>query len=145
MLYDANKNQPVDVVYFGKLKSTDGSILHTGDDRGGGGAETDPNEVINVNLNNVPDNVVSIVFVVNSYSGESFNGIPWAFCNVEDGSNGKEIARYNLNVEGGTAKGFVAAKVYREGGEWKFHAIGEAVTGVQKTVRDIEPFARKHA
>jgi tellurium resistance protein TerZ len=86
-----------------------------------------------------------LFFVVNSYSGESFHGVPTAFCNVVDASTNKEIARYDLNTQGGDSKGFVAAKVYREGGEWKFHAIGESVSGKQRTVRDIEPHARRFA
>jgi tellurium resistance protein TerZ len=144
ILYDDSKN-PVDVVYFGQLKSKDGSINHTGDDRGGGGGDNDPNEVISVGLQNIPSNVTSVVFVVNSYTGESFQGVPWAFCNIVDAGSNSEIARYNLNTQGGECKGFVAAKVYRDGGEWKFHAIGESVSGRQKTVRDIEPLARNHA
>ena len=85
------------------------------------------------------------MFVVNSYSGETFRGVPFAFCNVVDDSNKKEIARYNLNTEGGDVLGFVTAKVYRHNNEWKFHAIGEAVKGRQKTVKDIEPQARNFA
>ncbi len=144
ILYD-NGNQPADAVWFGQLRSQDGSILHTGDDLTGGGSEQDPNEVINVNLKSVPSGVKSIVFVVNSYSGETFKGVPFAFCNVVDAGNNKEIARYNLNTEGGDYKGFVIAKVYRHDNEWKFHAIGEQCTGRQRTIRDIEPQARNFA
>jgi tellurium resistance protein TerZ len=141
IVYTDNQ-QPVDAIYFGKLNSQDGSIQHTGDDRGGGGSDQDPNEVINVNLRSVPPQVKSIVFVVNSYSGETFNGIPFAFVNVVEIATNKEIARYNLNTEGGNAKGFIIAKVYRHNNDWKFHAIGEQCTGAQRTVADIEPFAR---
>lgn len=141
ILYDEQK-QLVDVVYFGQLKSKDGSVIHTGDDRDGGGSDDDPNEIINVNLSRVPSNVTSIVFVVNSYSGETFRGVPTAFCNVLNSSSREEIARYNLNTVGDVL-GFITAKVYRHNGEWKFHAIGEPVEGRQKTVKHIEPQARK--
>jgi tellurium resistance protein TerZ len=144
ILYDDSKSN-TDRVWFSKLRSEDGSIVHTGDDRSGGGPETDPNEIIHVNLDQVPGNVKSIVFVVNSYSGEDFSGVPFAFCNVVDRSTNKEIARYNLQTDGGAYKGFVIAKVYRHGGDWKFHAIGEQCTGRQRTVDELEPFARVHA
>lgn len=142
--YDRKKNK-VDAVWFGHLTSADGSIKHTGDDRGGGGSEQDPNEVINVTLSQVPSNIMSIIFVVNSYSGESFKGIPFAFCNVLDSDNNREVARYNLNTAGGNYKGFIIAKVFREGNTWQFEAIGEPCTGRQKTINDLEPQAKRFA
>ena len=144
LVYDEGKTA-IDAVFFRKLRSDDGSIVHTGDDLTGGGSENDPNEVINVSLNAVPANVKSVVFVVNSFSGETFKGVPFAFCNVVDATTGSEVARYSLDTAGGNYKGFIIAKVYRHDGEWKFHAIGESCSGRQRTVADIEPQARNHA
>lgn len=144
LLYDGSR-EPIDAVWFGQLRSKDGSIAHTGDDRGGGGSEQDPNEVITVDLHSVPAEIQSIIFVVNSFSGETFKGIPFAFCNVVDAANNKEIARYNLQTDGGSHQGFIIAKAYRHDGEWKFHAIGEQCSGQQRTIRDIEPQARNFA
>lgn len=140
IIFDQAK-RPLDVVYFGQLQSRDGSVRHTGDDRAGGGKETDPNEVINVDLSRVPAEATSIVFVVNSYSGETFKGIPWAFCNVVDLSGHNEVARFNLSTDGGAHRGFVIAKVGREGAAWAFHAIGEVCAGRQQTIEDILPQA----
>ena len=144
ILYNSSK-EAVDVVFFKKLSSNDGSIIHSGDDRGGGGSEQEPNEVISVFLNKVPENIQSIVFVVNSFSGETFSGIPFAFCNVTDSTNNKETARYNLSTDGVDYKGFIIAKVQRQENLWKFHAIGEPCSGRQQTLEHIEPLARRHA
>ncbi len=145
ILYGGNK-VAIDTVWFGKLQSSDRSVQHTGDDLVGGGGENEPNEVINVDLSRVPSQVDSIVFVVNSYSGETFEGVPFAFCNVADLSSGStEVARYNLQTDGGSHKGFVIAKLRRDGGSWSFEAIGERCTGRQQTVEDIEPQARAFA
>lgn len=144
ILFDQSR-KPIDVVYFGQLRSKDGSIRHTGDDRAGGGKETDPNEVINVDLTKVPSEASSIVFVVNSYSGETFKGIPWAFCNVVDMSGNSEVARFNLSTDGGAHRGFVIAKVNRDGGQWAFEAIGEVCSGRQQTIEDILPQAAQFA
>lgn len=144
LLFDSSK-ELVDAVFFGKLRSSDGSILHTGDDLTGGGSQNDPNEVINVDLQSVPNGVTSIVFVVNSYSGETFDGVPSAFCNVQDRDKGSEIARYSLTTDGGNQKGFVIAKVCRDGNEWSFAAIGESCSGRQRTVQDIRPQAQRFA
>lgn len=137
--------QPVDSVWWRQLRSQEGSVVHTGDDLAGGGGEDDPNEVINVDLRSVPTEVRSIVFVVNSYSGETFDGIPFAFCNVVDASTQKEVARYNLHTRGGSARGFIIAKVSRTGSGWSFEAIGEQASGRQQTIQDIEMQARQYA
>jgi tellurium resistance protein TerZ len=145
ILYDGNQSA-TDVVWFQQLKSHDGSVEHTGDDVVGGGKEGEPNEVINVALDRLPSQIQSIVFVVNSYSGETFKGVPFAFCNVADLSSGSaQVARYNLQTDGGDYKGFIIAKLKRTDGGWSFEAIGEPCTGRQQTVGDIEPQARQHA
>ncbi len=145
VLYSGDKTA-IDTIWFGNLQSSDGSVRHTGDDRAGGGREDEPNEVINVDLSLLPSQVKSIVFVVNSYSGETFEGVPFAFCNVVDLSSGSaEVVRYNLQTDGGSHKGFIIAKLRRDGDGWNFEAIGEHSTGRQQTVRDIEPQARVFA
>ena len=143
ILFDKLDNV-IDMVWFKQLHSSDGSVVHTGDDRGGGGDENTANEIITLDLTSVPLDVKNIVFVVNSYSGETFSGIPSAFCNILNNKDNSEFARYNLSVSGGSERGFIAARVYRDNGEWNFEAIGEAVSGQQQSVRDIIPQAKNH-
>lgn len=120
-----NNNQLVDLVYFGQLRSKDGSIIHTGDNLTGEGDGDD--EQIIVDLPKVPSNIKSLVFTVSSYRGQSFKDVENAFCRLTDVS-GKEIAKYDLSAQGNhTAQ--VMAKVYRHNGEWKMHAIGENSQG----------------
>ncbi|CAB1275545.1 TerD family protein [Candidatus Nitrosacidococcus tergens] len=124
----------VDTVWFGQLKSKDGSITHTGDNRTGDG-EGDDEQII-VDLSKVPIEVSSLVFVVNSFTGQSFDQIKNAFCRLIDYSNDKEIARYDLSCQG-SHNAQIMAKVYRHNNEWKIHAIGENATG--KTFHDLLP------
>lgn len=138
ILFDANKD-PVDAVYFGQLASNDGSIVHTGDNRTGAG-EGDDEQII-VDLPRVPANVDSLVFVVNSFTGQNFSTIENAFCRIVDESSNKEIARFNLSAQGNhTAQ--IMAKVYRHGGEWKMAAIGQITSG--KTFIDLLPSITPH-
>ena len=67
LLFDENK-QVLDSVWFRQLRSRDGSITHTGDNRTGDGDGDD--EQIIVNLNSVPANIKSLVFTVNSFTGQ---------------------------------------------------------------------------
>ncbi len=138
LLFDENRSL-LDVVWFRQLRSKDGSIQHSGDNLTGAG-EGDDEQII-VNLNAVPANVKSLVFTVNSFTGQDFSQVNNAFCRIVDGANGKEIARYDLSVQGShTAQ--IMAKVYRHAGEWKMHAIGENGSGV--TFQDLLPLIVPH-
>lgn len=133
------QNSPVDVVWFRQLKSRDGSIVHTGDNRTGAGDGDD--EQIIVDLSRVPAAVKSLVFTVNSFTGQNFSQVENAFCRLVDSSSGREVARYDLSVQGGhTAQ--IMAKLYRHNGEWKMHAIGENGSG--RTFDDLLPQIAPH-
>jgi len=138
IMFDA-EHTPVDVVWFRQLRSRDGSILHTGDNRTGAG-EGDDEQII-VDLPSVPPHVRSLVFVVNSFTGQNFSQIENASCRLVNAANNQEIARYDLSCQGNhTAQ--VMAKVYRHNGEWKMHAIGENGSG--RTFDDLMPLVMRH-
>ena len=139
IMFDSNK-QPVDAIWFNQLQSKDGSILHTGDNRTGDGDGDD--EVINVDLSRIPANVVSLVFTVNSFTGQTFETVENAFCRIVNANNNVEVARYNLSAQG-SHTAMVMAKVYRHNDEWKMHAIGEIASG--RTFHDLMPAITPHA
>jgi len=125
VLFDEG-HRPLDVVYFRQLKSKDGSIVHSGDNRTGAGDGDD--EVISVSLDQVPSNVQSIVFTVNSFTGQTFEQVQNAYCRLVNAADGREVARFNLSVQG-SHSAQIMAKLYRHEGQWKMHAIGENGTG----------------
>lgn len=138
ILFDENKKM-LDVVYFGQLQSKDGSIRHSGDNLTGAGSGDD--EVIRVNLNQIPAQVKSLVFTVNSFRGQSFEKVENAFCRLVDQSSNQEIASYKLSSQGAHT-GLIIAKIYRHNDAWKMHAIGENVHG--RTFQDIVPYVLPH-
>jgi tellurium resistance protein TerZ len=129
----------MDLVWFRQLRSRDGSIRHTGDNLTGAGDGDD--ESIVVELERVPAGVRSLVFTVNSYGGQSFDTIENAFCRLLDHRAEREIARYDLGAQG-RHTAMVMAKLYRHGGEWKMHAIGEPARGC--TFQEILPAIGPH-
>lgn len=131
LLFDAGGNL-LDQVWFRQLVSTDGSIVHSGDNRTGAGDGDD--ETINVDLTRVPATVQSLVFTVNSFTGESFDRIENAYCRVVDSTDGKEMARYDLTGSG-PHTGQVMAKLVRSGAGWEMKALGERTTG--RTFHDM--------
>jgi len=127
-------NKVLDTVWFKQLKSRDGSIVHTGDNRTGEGDGDD--EQIIVDLDKVPANVKALVFTVNSFTGQTFDAVENAYCRMVDSSNKNEIARYTLSAQG-SHSAQIMAKVYRHNGEWKMHAIGE--NGQGRTIDSLLP------
>ena len=94
-MLDKNGNK-VDVVYFNHLKSTDGSIQHSGDNLTGEGDGDD--EVITVNLDKISKNVDSIWPIINIYTDQmTFYDVKGAFCRIIDNKSNKEFCRYNLS------------------------------------------------
>ncbi|MEV0356227.1 TerD family protein [Nocardia sp. NPDC050697] len=115
-------NNLVDVAYYGQLSSKDGSVRHQGDNLTGEGDGDD--EVILVDLTRVPAHVNTLLFIVTSYKGHSFEQVQNAFCRLVDGSNNAELARFTL-AGGMPFTAMAMAKIYRAGGDWKFIALGE--------------------
>ncbi|MGW5309896.1 TerD family protein [Nocardia thailandica] len=112
----------VDVVYYGQLASRDGSIRHQGDNLTGEGDGDD--EVILVDLTRVPAHVGTLLFVVTSYQGQSFEQIANAFCRLVDATTDAELARYSL-AGGMPFTALAMATVFRVGTEWKLEALGD--------------------
>lgn len=138
LMFDSSKTI-VDSVWFGQLKSRDGSIVHTGDNLTGEGDGDD--EQIIVDLSRVPANVQTLIFTVNSFTGQNFSQVENAFCRLVNATNEQEIARYNLSSQG-QHTGQIMAKLYREGNDWQMVAIGAPASG--KTFPEMMPLIQAH-
>ncbi|MFI1256622.1 TerD family protein [Streptomyces netropsis] len=128
--------QPVDVVFFQKLVSDDGSVRHTGDNRVGGAGQGGDDEAILVDLQRVPVHINEIAFTVNSFTGQTFGEVQNAFCRLVDETTGQELARYTLDG-GGQYTAQIMAKVHRAGNGWAMTAIGTPANG--RTFQDLVP------
>lgn len=138
LLFDGS-GRLVDVVWFNQLGSKDGSVVHTGDNRTGAGDGDD--ESIIVDLTRVPPQVTTIVFTVNSFTGQDFSQIESAFCRLVDETDGSEIARYELTGSG-SHNAQVMAKVTRDGAGWSMTAIGAPTSG--RTFDQLLPAVAPH-
>ena len=138
ILFRAN-GEVRDIVYYGQLESDDHSITHTGDNLTGEGDGDD--EVLLVNLPGVDASVRHIVFVITSYSRQTFDQVENAFCRVvDDSAAGKpEVARFDLTDQGHHTA-MIMASLTREADGWKFTAIGKPANG--KVAHDLAIAAR---
>lgn len=130
----------VDQVWFRQEASGCGAIVHSGDDRSGGGNANTPNETIDMVLNRISTQVETVFVTINSYSGESFQGIPNAFVCVSDKDTGKEEFRYSLTDMGGDFTALVLGKLTRSGSGWEFTAL--EIPGMGRTINELGSLIR---
>lgn len=138
LLFDA-AGTLVDAVWFQQLRSQDGSVQHTGDNRTGAGDGDD--ESVVVDLTRLSPAVTQIVFTVNSFTGQDFTQIENAFCRLVDETTNEEVARYELSGSG-SHNAQIMAKVSRGPGEWTMTAIGAIASG--RTFQDLLPATIGH-
>lgn len=92
------EHRVLEVVYPGHLRNANGSVLHTGDSRTGGG-EWD-SERIFVFLEALPDAVCALALVVKSADGRGFGEVPGAWCHVSDRVAEHECLQLDLTALG---------------------------------------------
>ncbi|WP_051175365.1 TerD family protein [Nocardia exalbida] len=129
-----------DVVYHQQVSSRDGSVRDLGDSTTGEGKGD--NEVITIDLTRIPAQVTTttIVLLVTSYTGQTFDQIDNAFCRAVDTVSATEIAHHDLSAIH-LHTGLVVGKVSRAQTAWQFQPIGEAI-GAQHPVEAIPQIAR---
>jgi len=141
LLNDAGKVRgDADFIFYNNLKSADGSVEHTGDNRTGEGDGDD--EALKVVFARVPADVQKVAVAVTIHDGEarrqSFGMISNAFIRVVNDETGREIARYDLTEDASTETAMIFGEVYRHNGEWKFRAVGQGYRG------GLAPLARNY-
>ncbi len=129
-----------DFIFYNQLKSPDGSVEHTGDNRTGEGDGDD--EALKVDLARVPAEIVKIAIAVTIHDAESrrqnFGMVQNAFIRVVNDATGKEVARYDLTEDYSTETAMTFGEVYRHGEDWKFRAVGQGYQG------GLAPLARNY-
>jgi len=129
IMVGANGKVPNDgyFVFFNQLKSPEGSVEHTGDNRTGEGEGDD--EAINVDLSAVPAEIEKVVFTVAIYDADtrkqSFGQVRNGFIRVVNADTKAEVARYDLTEDASTETAMVFGELYRSGSDWKFRAVGQ--------------------
>ncbi len=120
-----------DFIFYNNLRSSDGSVEHTGDNLTGEGEGDD--EQVKVDLEKIPSEVNKLVFSVTIHDAEtrrqSFGQVSGAFIRVVNGESNNEIVRYDLSEDASTETAMLFGEVYRNKGEWKFRAVGQGFAG----------------
>lgn len=128
---DGKVRSDADFIFYNNLKSTDGSVIHGGDNTSGAGEGDD--EKVMIDLSMVPPEVDKISFGVTIHEAESrkqnFGMVGKAYIRCLDANGDKEITRYDLAEDGSTETAMIFGEIYRAGAEWKFKAVGQGFAG----------------
>lgn len=123
--------QDTDFIFYNNLRSPEGSVEHTGDNRTGEGDGDD--EQIKVHLDKVPTDVERIAITVTIHDAEirrqNFGQVTNAFVRLVDEDLGKEILRFDLGEDFSIETAVVFCELYKSGREWKFNAVGSGYQG----------------
>ncbi|CAN5283519.1 TerD family protein [soil metagenome] len=128
---DGKARSDADFIFYNNLKSTDGSVVHAGDNTSGAGDGDD--EKLTIDLAMVPAEIEKISIGVTIHEAESrkqnFGMVGKAYIRCLDANGDKEIARYDLSEDSSTETAMIFGEIYRAGTEWKFKAIGQGFAG----------------
>ena len=127
-----------DFIFYNQLKSVDGSVEHTGDNRTGEGDGDD--EAIKVDLSKVPADIDRIAFTVTIHEADArkqnFGQVRNAFIRIVNQDTNVEVGRYDLDEDASTETAVIFGELYRHGTEWKFRAVGQGFNGGLKPLAE---------
>lgn len=129
-----------DFIFYNNPKSSDGSVVHTGDNRTGEGEGDD--EQLTVELASVPAQVEKVSFCITIHDAaaraQNFGQVSNAFVRIVNEETNEELIRYDLGEDFSVETAIVVAELYRNAGEWKFSAVGSGYqNGLEGLVRDF--------
>ncbi|MEN9429760.1 MAG: hypothetical protein RJA86_619 [Pseudomonadota bacterium] len=120
-----------DFIFFNNKQNAEGSVVHGGDNRTGAGDGDD--ETIIIDLSKMPADVEKVAVCVVIYDAEgrkqNFGQVSRAYVRILNDANQQEVARYDLSEDGSTEAAMIFGEVYRNGGDWKFKAVGQGFKG----------------
>ena len=120
-----------DFVFYNQNKSSDGSVVHSGDNRTGEGEGDD--ESVTIELDKVPADVEKIAVCVTIHDAEAkrqnFGMVASAYVRCVDAVSNVEVARYDLSEDASVEAAMIFGEIYRHSGEWKFKAMGQGFKG----------------
>jgi tellurium resistance protein TerD len=128
---DGKVRSDSDFIFYNQMKSTCGSVEHTGDNRTGAGDGDD--EAVIVLLDKIPADVQRVVFCVTIHDADmrkqNFGQVSHAYVRVVNKDSNNEVARYDLSEDASIETAMIFGEIYRHSGEWKFKAVGQGYAG----------------
>ncbi|MFT5890388.1 MAG: tellurium resistance protein TerD [Dokdonia sp.] len=127
-------------VFYNNLKSPDGAVEHTGDNRTGEGDGDD--ESIIIDLSKIDSNAteICVVVTIDEYEArkQNFGQVRNSFVRIVDNNGNGEIMKFELDEDFSVETAVEFGRIYKRNDEWKFEAIGMGMNG------GLEDFLNKY-
>ena len=126
-------------VFYNNLNSPNNSIIHAGDARGGTGGVQD-DESVNIELTNIPPQIVKILVIVSMHAAgtRTFAELRNAYLRIVNQDNGMETHRLELN-QFGNNQCMVLAEINRNSrGNWEIDPVCLGVPSLEVLVNNIQ-------
>lgn len=128
-------------IFYNNLKSPDGSLEHTGDNRTGLGDGDD--ETLFVHLDKINPEITEILFVTTIHEADirkqNFGQVKNAYIRIYNRDNNAEIAKYDLDEDFSYETAVEFGRLYFKDREWRFQATGQGFNN------GLEGFVDKYA
>ena len=115
-----------DFVFYNQARSQCGSVQHQS-------GNVPDKEVLQIKLNQVPDSVQKISFVVTIHEAEqrkqNFSQLHATFIRLVDADTGDELARYEPSEDAVDETAMIFGELYRHQDGWRFAAVGQGYIG----------------
>ena len=119
-------------VFFNNLESPTQAVVHTGDNLTGAGSTNDK-ETLFVDFSKIDDTANEIVFVSTIYDAQAraqnFGQVRNAFIRIYNPDTNEEFMKYDLGEDFSLETGVEFGRIYKNGTEWKFNAVGQGRSG----------------
>lgn len=133
---ESNKTTEENFIFYGNPRSYNESIIIDKDFNSG--VKNAYDQVIELNLNSIPENIEKLAVTVTIYEGDkrnqNFGQISEANFRILDIENRNEIYYYNFNEGLNKETAIVVAEIYRYKNEWKVNPIGNGFLGGLKAL-----------
>jgi tellurium resistance protein TerD len=128
-------------VFYNNLKTPDGSVVHSGDEKRGNQSNDGDCEIITVDLTTASAEISEISFVVTIHDAQvakqNFGMIKASYIKLIDDETGVGIAVFDLSEDFSVETAVQVGSLYKKGTDWLFQAVGAGYkTGLDAFVRE---------
>ena len=147
-MLDERRKVPAEgfLVFYNNLKSPDGAVVSSGDDRTGGNSDGDDESLV-VDLDRLDRRINEIVFAATIHDAgvrrQNFGQVRGSFIRIYDANNpGHELCKYELGEDFSLENAVEFGRLYRRDGAWRFEALGVGYRG-NDSQQPLEVFIKK--
>ncbi|WP_435575339.1 TerD family protein [Chitinophaga defluvii] len=128
-------------VFYNNLKSPDGAVTHTGDNRTGAGDGDDESITMDLSVINPAAKELCVVVTIHEAAArkQNFGQVRNSFIRIYDAATNNELVKYELGEDFSIETAVEFGRIYKRENQWKFEAVGVGQKG------GLEDYLKKYA